>query len=176
MHSLEPVHLAADAGEDRAALSGHPRKANAGQYDIVLQQRKPARNRDTSTRSLAAGAGEDRAALSGHPRKANAGQYESVLHQGQHKGVMQQRRSARKRDATKRPSTNASHLIKPALRARSACGDFTSGLGALLFYLVVRNSKVLKRLRDNIAHHRGCDRSTEVPLLLVRIVNDTQHH
>ncbi|MEY4942938.1 MAG: hypothetical protein RL254_1119, partial [Planctomycetota bacterium] len=31
MHSLEPVHLAAGAGEDRAALSGHPRKANAGQ-------------------------------------------------------------------------------------------------------------------------------------------------
>jgi hypothetical protein len=28
---LEPVHLAAGAGEDRAALSGHPRKANAGQ-------------------------------------------------------------------------------------------------------------------------------------------------
>ena len=38
MHSLEPVHLAAGAGEDRAALSGHPRKANAGQYEIVLHQ------------------------------------------------------------------------------------------------------------------------------------------
>ena len=32
MHSLEPVPLAALAGEDRAALSGRPRKANAGQY------------------------------------------------------------------------------------------------------------------------------------------------
>jgi hypothetical protein len=38
MHSLEPVHLAAGAGEDRAALSGHPRKANAGQYETVLHQ------------------------------------------------------------------------------------------------------------------------------------------
>ncbi len=28
---LEPVYLDAGAGEDRAALSGHPRKANAGQ-------------------------------------------------------------------------------------------------------------------------------------------------
>ncbi|MEN9641582.1 MAG: hypothetical protein RIR77_771 [Planctomycetota bacterium] len=37
-HGLEPVHLAAGAGEDRAALSGHPRKANAGQYAIVLHQ------------------------------------------------------------------------------------------------------------------------------------------
>ncbi|MEY4943148.1 MAG: hypothetical protein RL254_1329, partial [Planctomycetota bacterium] len=31
IHSFELVHLAAGAGEDRAALSGHPRKANAGQ-------------------------------------------------------------------------------------------------------------------------------------------------
>jgi hypothetical protein len=38
MHSLEPAHLAAGAGEDRAALSGHPRKANAGQYESVLHQ------------------------------------------------------------------------------------------------------------------------------------------
>ena len=30
--------LAAGAGEDRAALSGRPRKANAGQYEIVLHQ------------------------------------------------------------------------------------------------------------------------------------------
>ena len=34
----ETPHLAASAGEDRAALSGHPRKANAGQYEIVLHQ------------------------------------------------------------------------------------------------------------------------------------------
>ena len=39
MHSLEPVPLAAGAGEDRAALSGRPRKANAGQYESVMQQR-----------------------------------------------------------------------------------------------------------------------------------------
>jgi hypothetical protein len=39
MHSLEPAHLAALAGEDRAALSGHPRKANAGQYATVMQRR-----------------------------------------------------------------------------------------------------------------------------------------
>ena len=38
MHSLEPVPLAALAEEDRAALSGRPRKANAGQYEIVLHQ------------------------------------------------------------------------------------------------------------------------------------------
>ena len=38
MHSLEPVPLAALAGEDRAALSGRPRKANAGQYESVLHQ------------------------------------------------------------------------------------------------------------------------------------------
>ena len=31
MHSLEPAHLAAYAEEDRAALSGRPRKADAGQ-------------------------------------------------------------------------------------------------------------------------------------------------
>ena len=30
--------LAAGAGEDRAALSGRPRKADAGQYEIVLHQ------------------------------------------------------------------------------------------------------------------------------------------
>jgi hypothetical protein len=38
MHSLEPDHLAAGAEEDRAALSGRPRKANAGQYDGVMHQ------------------------------------------------------------------------------------------------------------------------------------------
>ena len=32
MHSLAPIPLAAGAGEDWAALSGRPRKANAGQY------------------------------------------------------------------------------------------------------------------------------------------------
>ena len=31
--------LAASAEEDRAALSGRPRKANAGQYESVMQQR-----------------------------------------------------------------------------------------------------------------------------------------
>jgi hypothetical protein len=77
MHSLEPVHLAAGAGEDRAALSGHPRKANAGQYATVIQQRAPTRSRDASTRSLAALAEEDRAALSGRPRKANAASTEA---------------------------------------------------------------------------------------------------
>ena len=46
MHSLEPVPLAASAGEDRAALSGRPRKANAGQYATVLPQRNPVRHRD----------------------------------------------------------------------------------------------------------------------------------
>ncbi|PHX77971.1 MAG: hypothetical protein CK544_04785 [Planctomycetaceae bacterium] len=35
---VEHLHLAAGAGEDRAALSGHPRKANADQYEIVLHQ------------------------------------------------------------------------------------------------------------------------------------------
>ena len=78
---VERPHLAAGAGEDRAALSGRPRKANAGQYETVMQQRAPARNRDASTRSLAALAEEDRAALSGRPRKANASQYEIVMHQ-----------------------------------------------------------------------------------------------
>ena len=39
MHSLEPDHLAAGAEEDRATLSGRPRKANAGQYESVMQQR-----------------------------------------------------------------------------------------------------------------------------------------
>jgi hypothetical protein len=34
----ETPHLAAGAGEDRAALSGHPRKANAGQYTGAMQQ------------------------------------------------------------------------------------------------------------------------------------------
>ncbi len=38
MHSLEPVPLAALAEEDRTALSGRPRKANAGQYEGVLHQ------------------------------------------------------------------------------------------------------------------------------------------
>ena len=51
MHSLEPAHLAASAGEDRAALSGHPRKANASQYEIVLQHHNPVRNRDATTSS-----------------------------------------------------------------------------------------------------------------------------
>jgi hypothetical protein len=37
MHSLEPDHLAAGAGEDWAALSGRPRKADAGQYESVMQ-------------------------------------------------------------------------------------------------------------------------------------------
>jgi hypothetical protein len=35
---VERHDLAAGAGEDRAALSGHPRKANAGQYESVLHQ------------------------------------------------------------------------------------------------------------------------------------------
>ncbi len=35
---LRPRILVAGAGEDRAALSGRPRKANAGQYEIVLHQ------------------------------------------------------------------------------------------------------------------------------------------
>ena len=35
---LRPRNLAAGAEEDRAALSGRPRKANAGQYEIVLHQ------------------------------------------------------------------------------------------------------------------------------------------
>jgi hypothetical protein len=39
MHSLEPDHLAAGAGEDWAALSGRPRKADAGQYESVMPQR-----------------------------------------------------------------------------------------------------------------------------------------
>jgi hypothetical protein len=51
MHSLEPASLAAGAGEDRAALSGHPRKANAGQYAGVMQQREPTRNHDATTPS-----------------------------------------------------------------------------------------------------------------------------
>ena len=38
MHSLEPVPLAALAEEDWAALSGRPRKANAGQYETVMPQ------------------------------------------------------------------------------------------------------------------------------------------
>jgi hypothetical protein len=74
MHSLEPDHLAAGAGEDWAALSGRPRKADAGQYESVMQSRDPRQTRDASTRSLDALAEEDRAALSGRPRKANAGQ------------------------------------------------------------------------------------------------------
>ena len=35
---LEPFSLAALAGEDRAALSGRPRKANASQYADVMPQ------------------------------------------------------------------------------------------------------------------------------------------
>jgi hypothetical protein len=41
--------LAALAGEDRAALSGRPRKANAVQYKRVMPQRRPVRNRDAAT-------------------------------------------------------------------------------------------------------------------------------
>ncbi len=37
--------LAAGAGEDRAALSGRPRKANADQYEGVMPQRGPVCNR-----------------------------------------------------------------------------------------------------------------------------------
>ena len=48
MHSREPASLAALAGEDRAALSGRPRKANAGQYQGVMQQREPTRNREAT--------------------------------------------------------------------------------------------------------------------------------
>jgi hypothetical protein len=76
---VERHDLAAGAGEDRAALSGHPRKANAGQYATVMQQRAPTRSRDASTRPLVALAEEDWAALSGRPRKANAGQYAGVM-------------------------------------------------------------------------------------------------
>jgi len=39
--SIEAHDLAALAEEDRAALSGRPRKANAGQYETVTQQRPP---------------------------------------------------------------------------------------------------------------------------------------
>jgi hypothetical protein len=49
MHSLEPDHLAAGAEEDWAALSGRPRKANAVQYESVMQQRVPVRRRDATT-------------------------------------------------------------------------------------------------------------------------------
>ena len=48
MHSREPASLAALAGEDRAALSGRPRKANAGPYQGVMQQREPTRNREAT--------------------------------------------------------------------------------------------------------------------------------
>ena len=61
--------LAAGAGEDWAALSGRPRKANADQYESVMQQRP-----------LAALAEEDRAALSGRPRKANAASTQASCH------------------------------------------------------------------------------------------------
>ena len=105
---------------------------------------------------LAAGAGEDWAALSGRPRKANASQYETVMPQ--------------------RLRMKCVPPIQLSMCKRSARGDFAGALGALLLYLVVRNPKVLKRLRDNIAHHRRRDRSAEVPLLLVRIVNHTQNH
>ncbi|RLS21304.1 MAG: hypothetical protein DWH71_04865, partial [Planctomycetota bacterium] len=51
----EPGHLAAGAGEDRAALSGHPRKANAGQYAGVMQQPEtwPQAPKRTGPRSAA---------------------------------------------------------------------------------------------------------------------------
>ena len=35
---VEHPHLAAGAEEDRAALSGRPRKANASQYESVMHQ------------------------------------------------------------------------------------------------------------------------------------------
>ncbi len=50
---VEHPHLAAGAEEDRAALSGRPRKANAGQYKRVMPQRRPVRNRDASTQPIA---------------------------------------------------------------------------------------------------------------------------
>ena len=40
---VEHPHLAAGAEEDRAALSGRPRKADAGQYANVMPQRNPAK-------------------------------------------------------------------------------------------------------------------------------------
>ena len=42
-----PLRLALDAsaGEDRAALSGRPRKANADQYAGVIPPREPVRKR-----------------------------------------------------------------------------------------------------------------------------------
>jgi hypothetical protein len=46
---VEHPHLAAGAGEDRAALSGHPRKADAGQYAGVMPQPDPRQTRDAST-------------------------------------------------------------------------------------------------------------------------------
>jgi hypothetical protein len=95
---VDSHHLAAGAGEDRAALSGHPRKANAGQYEGVMPQPDPLPTRDASTRSLAASAGEDRAALSGRPRKANAGQYA---------GLMPPLRPVRRRNATTATNTTA---------------------------------------------------------------------
>ena len=61
--------LAAGAGEDRAALSGRPRKANAGQYEGVMQQRtntkahsrnspqNPAQNSSCHRRGLRPGRG-----------------------------------------------------------------------------------------------------------------------
>ena len=36
--NVEHPHLAAGAEEDRAALSGRPRKAGAGQHEGVMQQ------------------------------------------------------------------------------------------------------------------------------------------
>ena len=45
---VEHLHLAAGAGEDWAALSGRPRKADAGQYKGVMQQHAPVRNRDAT--------------------------------------------------------------------------------------------------------------------------------
>ncbi len=44
-------NLAALAGEDRAALSGHPRKANADQYAGVMPQREPVPKRDVTCSS-----------------------------------------------------------------------------------------------------------------------------
>ena len=48
---VEHLHLAAGAGEDRAALSDHPGKANAGQYAGVMPQREPVRKHDVTCSS-----------------------------------------------------------------------------------------------------------------------------
>jgi hypothetical protein len=47
MHQRD--HLAAGAGEDRAALSGRPRKADAGQSAGVMQHRRQVRKRNATT-------------------------------------------------------------------------------------------------------------------------------